>query len=46
VVRDEIDVNLNPVTPPGEYPIAVGVMDSAGTSVEGTVECGRVVVKR
>jgi len=27
VVRDEIDVNLNPVTPPGEYPIVVGVMD-------------------
>ena len=46
VVRDEIDVNLNPVTPPGEYPITVGLMDSAGAPVGGTVECGRVVVER
>ncbi len=46
IVRDEIDVNLNPVTPPGEYPIVVGVMDAAGAPIEGTVECGRVVVER
>jgi len=46
VVRDEIDVNLNPVTPSGEYPIVVGVMDSTGAPVGNTVECGRVNVER
>ena len=44
LMRDEVDVNLNPVTPPGEYPIVVGVMDSAGTPLAARVECGRVRV--
>ncbi|MCB0162057.1 MAG: hypothetical protein KDD83_28165 [Caldilineaceae bacterium] len=43
-MRDEVDVNLNPVTPPGDYPIVVGVMDGAGTPLEARVECGRVRV--
>jgi hypothetical protein len=42
IVRDEVDVNLNPVTPVGEYPIVVGVRDASGADVGGKVECGRV----
>ena len=44
IMRDEIDVNLNPVTPPGDYPIVVGVMNSAGEVTGNTVECGRTQV--
>jgi hypothetical protein len=44
IVRDEVDVNLNPLTPAGEYPILVGVMDSAGQPLEPKVECGWVRV--
>ena len=44
-VRDEVDVNLNPVTPPGSYPIVVGLMDAAGVETGVTVECGRVEIK-
>ncbi|MCS6825690.1 MAG: hypothetical protein NZ553_03665, partial [Caldilinea sp.] len=42
IVRDEVDVNLNPVTPPGEYPIQIGVRDAAGNDVGAKAECGRV----
>lgn len=45
VVRDEMDVNLNPVTPAGEYPVVVGAADASGAPVNGTVECGRVTVE-
>ncbi|MFN8466381.1 MAG: glycosyltransferase family 39 protein [Caldilineaceae bacterium] len=44
-MRDEVDVNLNPVTPPGTYPIVVGVMDGQGQETGKTVECGRVEVR-
>ena len=44
-MRDEVDVNLNPVTPPGSYPIVVGLLDGAGNESGSTVECGRVEVK-
>lgn len=44
-VRDEVDVNLNPVTPPGSYPIVVGLMDATGAETGGTVECGRVEIE-
>ena len=44
-VRDEVDVNLNPVTPPGSYPIVVGLMDAQGVETGVTVECGRVEIK-
>ena len=43
-VRDEIDVNLNPITPAGDYPIIVGLLDGAGQPVGGKAECGRVNV--
>ncbi|HXF61516.1 MAG TPA: glycosyltransferase family 39 protein [Caldilineaceae bacterium] len=41
-VRDEIDVNLNPVTPPGTYPIIVGLADAGGQPLPHTAECGQV----
>jgi hypothetical protein len=44
-MRDEVDVNLNPVTPPGTYPIVVGVMDGQGQETGKTVECGTVEVR-
>ena len=43
--RDEVDINLNPVTPPGEYPVLIGVMDGEGQPVGEWVECGRVRVR-
>ncbi len=45
IVRDEVDVNLNPLTPPGNYPIVVGLRDAAGVDAGVKVECGRVVSK-
>jgi hypothetical protein len=45
IVRDELDVNLNPVTPPGDYPIVIGVMDGSGQPLGTTVECGRVTIR-
>lgn len=44
-LRDEIDVNLNPVTPAGAYPIVVGLRDSSGQPTGATAECGHVEVK-
>jgi mannosyltransferase len=44
LMRDEVDVNLNPVTPPGRYPIAVGLMDGTGAPVNSWVECGQVEI--
>lgn len=44
-VRDELDVNLNPVTPPGSYPIVIGVMDGSGQPLGATTECGRVTIR-
>ena len=46
IMRDEVDINLNPVTPDGEYPVLIGVMDGAGEPVGARVECGRVIVIR
>jgi hypothetical protein len=46
IVRDAVDVNLNPVTPPGDYPIMVGLRDEAGNDIGGKVECGRVRIVR
>ncbi len=44
-MRDEVDVNLNPITPSGNYPIVVGVMDTEGNETGKTVECGRVEIR-
>ncbi len=46
IVRDAVDVNLNPLTPPGDYPIMVGLRDEAGNDVGGKVECGHVRIVR
>jgi hypothetical protein len=40
VVRDEVDVNLNPATPPGSYPLQVRLRDLAGQEVGEQVACG------
>ncbi|MFN8444599.1 MAG: glycosyltransferase family 39 protein [Caldilineaceae bacterium] len=44
IVRDEIDVNLNPVTPANQYPIVVGVKNAADQSIGEKVECGKVQI--
>jgi hypothetical protein len=43
-VREDVDVNLNPVTPAGEYPIVVGLRDAAGVETGVKAECGHVRV--
>lgn len=45
IVRDEVDINLNPVTPARTYPIIIGVMDSGGQSTGERVDCGTVVIQ-
>ena len=53
-VRDDQDVNLNPVTPPGRYRIVVGLTDGAGQQVAASgadtiaaqAVCGEVEVVR
>jgi uncharacterized membrane protein len=45
IIRDEIDINLNPVTPSREYPIVIGLLDGAGQPVGQKVECGRVIIE-
>jgi uncharacterized membrane protein len=44
LVRDEVDVNLNPVTPSGQYPIVVGLMDSTGQPTGITTQCGLATI--
>ncbi len=43
-VRDEVDINLNPVTPARSYPVVIGLMDGNGQALPTKVECGRVDV--
>ena len=45
IVRDEVDINLNPVTPARDYPVMVGVMDGAGQPIGQQSQCGQVDVK-
>jgi 4-amino-4-deoxy-L-arabinose transferase-like glycosyltransferase len=45
IMRDEVDINLNPLTPDNDYPILIGVMNGAGQPVGERVECGRVQVR-
>jgi uncharacterized membrane protein len=45
IVRDEVDINLNPVTPAREYPVMIGVMDGAGQMMQSQTMCGQVVIK-
>ncbi len=45
IMRDEVDINLNPVTPARTYPVRIGLLDGSGQAVEKSVECGSVVVE-
>lgn len=44
-VRDEVDINLNPATPAGEYGIMVGLRGADGVETGTKIECGRVHVR-
>ncbi|MCC9077905.1 glycosyltransferase family 39 protein [Litorilinea aerophila] len=44
-VRDELDINLNPATPPGEYGVTVGLQDGQGERGPVMAECGRVTIE-
>ena len=44
-VRDEADINLNPLTPANTYPVVIGLLDTEGQPVGETVECGTVMVR-
>jgi len=44
IVRQEADVNLNPITPPGQYRIVIGLADAGGNPLTPEVSCGDVVV--
>jgi hypothetical protein len=43
-VRDEADINLNPLTPANTYPVVIGLSDANGQPVGNTVECGTVEI--
>ncbi len=45
IMRDEVDINLNPVTPARTFPILIGLMDSSGQPTGERAECGTVVVE-
>ncbi len=44
-VRDETDINLNPLTPSGHYPVVIGLLDAAGEPVGNTAQCGTVEIR-
>jgi hypothetical protein len=44
-VRDEADINLNPLTPSATYPVVIGLLDASGQPVGETVECGEVEIE-
>lgn len=43
--RDELDINLNPLTPAGLYPVIIGVADANGVSLGKTTSCGEVLIQ-
>ncbi len=45
-VRDEHDVNLNPVAPPGDYAISVRLLDAAGAEAGPETPCATLTVRR
>ncbi|HUW15016.1 MAG TPA: hypothetical protein VM537_35185, partial [Anaerolineae bacterium] len=45
IIRQEADVNLNPITPPGQYRIVIGLVDGDGHPLAPEVSCGDVVVE-
>ncbi|MBX3000759.1 MAG: glycosyltransferase family 39 protein [Caldilineaceae bacterium] len=46
IVRDEVDINLNPATPGDRrYPVVVAVEDADGAISDQTASCGEVMVR-
>ena len=43
-MREEQDINLNPITPPGVYPVQISVTSSADENEGPTASCGTVIV--
>lgn len=43
-VRDEVDVNMNPVTPPGDYAVSVRLLDASGAEAGSETPCGVVTI--
>ncbi|MEZ4830468.1 MAG: glycosyltransferase family 39 protein [Caldilineaceae bacterium] len=41
--RDEADINLNPSTPPGRYPVYISVQDADGVTSRERILCGVVI---
>ncbi|MCD6290297.1 MAG: glycosyltransferase family 39 protein [Anaerolineae bacterium] len=46
LLRDEHDINLNPITPPGEYRVVVALTGPDGQLAGNEVTCGTVQVVR
>jgi hypothetical protein len=44
-VREETDINLNPLTPARDYPVIISLLDSAGQPAGENVECGTVKIR-
>lgn len=42
--RDEHDIGLNPVTPPGEYRVVIGLRNETGAELETRADCGSVQI--
>lgn len=45
IIRDEVDINLNPATPSREFPVVIGLLAETGQPVGAKVECGRVTIE-
>jgi len=43
-MRDEHDINLNPITPAGTYRVVIGLQDGAGTPQPAAADCGGVQI--
>lgn len=44
IVREDLDVNLNPITPPGPYRIVVALLDPTAAPLGTEVGCGEIVI--
>lgn len=44
VVREDLDVNLNPITPPGPYRIVVALLDPTAAPLGAEVGCGEILI--
>jgi hypothetical protein len=44
-MRDEHDINLNPITPAGEYRVVIGLQNGAGNPLDAMADCGPVQIE-